>query len=156
MSPHTIRLRHVVPATFAALALLGCGGDEAVGPGSATEAVAPRLADAVERAITRLRYGSVAVNTWSGLTFSFGTPPWGAYAGSTPQDIQSGTGFVHNTPMLERIEKTVLRHPLTVQPKPAFFPSHRTAHVVSRRLTALDAKASWRKVPGVVAAAMRG
>jgi hypothetical protein len=116
----------------------------------------PRLAEAVERAVSRLRYGAVAVNTWSGLTFSFGTPPWGAYPGSTPQDIQSGTGFVHNTPMLEGIEKTVLRHPLTAQPKPTFFPSHRTAQVVARRLTALDARARWGKVPGVVAAAVRG
>ena len=116
----------------------------------------PRLAEAVEGAITRLRYGCVAVNTWSGLAFSFGSPPWGAYPGSMPQDIQSGDGFVHNTPMLEQIEKAVLRHPLTAQPKPGFFPSHRTAHVVGRRLTALDARASWRRVPGVVAAAARG
>jgi acyl-CoA reductase-like NAD-dependent aldehyde dehydrogenase len=116
----------------------------------------PTLAGAVERAIGRLRYGAVAVNTWTGLTFAFGTPPWGAHPGSTPQDIQSGVGFVHNTPMLEGIEKVVLRQPLTSRPKPVFFPSHQTAHVLSRRLTGLDERASWSKVPGVVAAAMRG
>ena len=116
----------------------------------------PRLAEAVEQAIARLRYGAVAVNTWGGLTFSFGSPPWGGHPGSTPEDIQSGTSFVHNTPMLEGIEKVVLRHPITSQPKPAFFPSHRTVHTLARRLTALDARASWGKVPGVVAAAMQG
>lgn len=116
----------------------------------------PTLASAVERAISELRYGAVAVNTWGGLTFAFGSPPWGAHPSSSPQDIQSGTGFVHNTAMLEGIEKVVLRQPLKVQPKPAFFPSHRTAQTLGRRLTALDERASWRKVPGVVAAAMRG
>jgi hypothetical protein len=58
--------------------------------------------------------------------------------------------------MLEGIEKTVLRHPLTIMPKPATFPSHRTAHILLRRLTHLDERASWAKVPGVVGAAMRG
>ena len=58
--------------------------------------------------------------------------------------------------MLEGIEKAVLRHPLTIVPKPATFPSHRTAHTMLRRLTALEERASWGRVPGVVAAAMRG
>jgi hypothetical protein len=58
--------------------------------------------------------------------------------------------------MLEGIEKTVLRHPLTAVPKPTTFPSHRTANVVLRRLTRLEERASWWRVPGVVAAAMRG
>ena len=116
----------------------------------------PRIAEAVERATTRLRYGVVAVNAWSGLAFVYGTPPWGAHPGARPSDIQSGTGWVHNTTMLEGIEKAVLRHPLTIVPKPATFPSNRTAHLVARRLTSLDERASWSKVPGVVAAAMRG
>jgi hypothetical protein len=58
--------------------------------------------------------------------------------------------------MLEGIEKAVLRHPLTIVPKPVTFPSHRTAHIVGRRLTQLDERASWTKVPGVVMAAMQG
>jgi aldehyde dehydrogenase (NAD(P)+) len=116
----------------------------------------PVLGPAVERAIGRLRYGAVAVNAWTGLIFAFATPPWGAYPGSTPGDIQSGTGWVHNTPMLEGIEKAVMRHPLTMMPKPATFPSHRTAHTLLRRITYLEETGGWSKVPGVVAAAMRG
>jgi hypothetical protein len=115
-----------------------------------------RIAAAVERAIARLRYGSVAVNSWTGFSFAYGTPPWGAYPGSSPSDIQSGTGWVHNTPMLEGVEKVVLRHPITIIPKPVTFPSHRTAPTLLRRLTYLEERASWGKVPGVVAAAMRG
>jgi aldehyde dehydrogenase (NAD(P)+) len=116
----------------------------------------PRIAEAVERAIARLHYGAVTVNSWTGFLFAFASPPWGAYPGSTPADIQSGTGWVHNSAMLEGLEKAVLRHPLTIMPKPATFPSHRTAHTLLRRLTFLEERASWARVPGVVGAAMRG
>jgi aldehyde dehydrogenase (NAD(P)+) len=58
--------------------------------------------------------------------------------------------------MLEGIEKVVARFPLTTFPKPAYFPSHRTTHVVTRRLVELEREASWAKLPGVVFAAMRG
>jgi aldehyde dehydrogenase (NAD(P)+) len=115
----------------------------------------PAIAEAIERAIVDLRYGSVNVNAWAGYVFAFGSPPWGAHPSSTPADIQSGSGWVHNTPMLERIEKAVLRHPSTIMPKPAYFPTHRTADRLTRRITGLEENASWRKVPGVIAAAMR-
>src|SRR6516162_8109575 len=63
------------------------------------------ISDAVERAIARLRYGTVCVNAFPGMSFAFGSPPWGSYPGSTPDNIQSGQGWVHNTAMLEGIEK---------------------------------------------------
>lgn len=112
-------------------------------------------AEAVERAIARLRYGTVTVNAWSGLSFAFGTPPWGAHPSSTPVDIQSGAGWVHNTSMLEGIEKAVMRHPITAMPKPSYSLSHRSAHSLMARVTALEERASWAKVPAVLAAAMR-
>lgn len=115
----------------------------------------PALARAVEQAIRRLRYGTVAVNVWAGYGFAFGTTPWGAFPGSTPTDIQSGRGFVHNTLMLEHIEKTVIRHPARPFPKPPYYPSHRTAHRLGRGLVELEAR-GWRAMPGVVAAGMGG
>jgi acyl-CoA reductase-like NAD-dependent aldehyde dehydrogenase len=115
-----------------------------------------RVAEALDRAIGRLRYGTVAVNCWNGFSFGFAAPPWGAYPGSSPADIQSGTGWVHNTAMLEGVEKVVVRHPLTIVPKPVLFPSHRTAHTLLPRLTALEERGSWSRAPGVIAAAMRG
>jgi Aldehyde dehydrogenase family len=115
----------------------------------------PAVGAAVERAIERLRYGAVTVNAWSGLLFAFGSPPWGAYPTSTPQDIQSGSGWVHNTSMLEHIEKAVMRHPVTAMPKPAYLISHRSAHQLMPRMVALEERASWTKVPAVMAAAMR-
>jgi acyl-CoA reductase-like NAD-dependent aldehyde dehydrogenase len=108
-----------------------------------------------EQAISQLKYGTIAVNTFIGLLFCTGAP-WGAYPGSTSQDIQSGNGFVHNTNMLEGIEKTVLRAPLFAFPKPAWFASHKKAKVVSQKLVAMEENASWAKVPGIVFTAMQG
>jgi aldehyde dehydrogenase (NAD(P)+) len=116
----------------------------------------PRINEAVERAIAKLRYGVIAVNAFIGLPFGFAAPPWGAYPGSTPEDIQSGSGFVHNTSMLEGVEKTVLRAPLTTFPKPAYFASHRTTHKLMPKIVAMEENASWAKVPGIVFDAMRG
>jgi hypothetical protein len=58
--------------------------------------------------------------------------------------------------MLEGIEKVVARFPFERFPKPSCFPSHRTLRTMMRRLTALEETGSWGKVPGVIAAAMRG
>lgn len=116
----------------------------------------PTTAAALRRATRGLRYGSVCVNVWPGLAFSSGTGPWGAYPGSSLADIQSGRGFVHNTLMLERVEKLVVRAPSWSAVKLPYFPSHRSAHVLGRRLTSLEEDGSWRKLPGVVGAAMRG
>ena len=115
----------------------------------------PATGSAVERAITELRYGTVTVNAWSGLSFGFASPPWGAHPSSTPADIQSGTGWVHNTPMLEGIEKAVMRHPITAMPKPAYSLSHRSAHLLMARMTALEENAGWTRVPAVLAAAVK-
>jgi hypothetical protein len=65
----------------------------------------------------------VAINGFPGLSFVFASPPWGAYPGSTQDNIQSGSGFVHNATMLKGIEKVVMRCPLTAFPKPAYSPA---------------------------------
>jgi acyl-CoA reductase-like NAD-dependent aldehyde dehydrogenase len=116
----------------------------------------PMIAEAVEYAIARLRYGTVSVNGFAGMSFAFASPPWGAYPGAHIDDIQSGAGFVHNTPMLAGIEKAVIRYPLTNFPKPGYFPSHRTSHRIMRSLVSMDCNASWSRVPGIVLNAMLG
>jgi acyl-CoA reductase-like NAD-dependent aldehyde dehydrogenase len=78
----------------------------------------------LEECIDRLRYGVVAQNQWSGIVFALMSPPWGGHPSSTRQDIQSGTGWVHNSFMLTGIEKTVLEAPLVVLPKPVWLTSH--------------------------------
>ncbi|HEY8207393.1 MAG TPA: aldehyde dehydrogenase [Myxococcaceae bacterium] len=115
----------------------------------------PRGAAAVEKAIGALRYGSVCVNTWPGAVFGLGQTPWGAYPGSTLQDIQSGRGWVHNTFMLEGIEKAVLRAPVKTMPVQPWFPGHRGLGTLGKKLVDLEADPSWLKVPAVAAAALR-
>lgn len=116
----------------------------------------PLVNAAFEQAILKLKYGTVAINTFPGISFVFASPPWGAYPNSTNLNIQSGNGFVHNTSMLEGIEKAVIRAPLKAFPKPAFLTSHRTAQTVMRRIVKMEEKAEWSKVPGIVYAAVQG
>ena len=54
------------------------------------------------------------------------------------------------------MEKVVSRFPLTMFPKPGYFPSHRTTHKMMPRLVALEEHGSWKHVPGIVIRAMRG
>jgi acyl-CoA reductase-like NAD-dependent aldehyde dehydrogenase len=115
----------------------------------------PVVSAALERAIADLRYGSVGVNHWSGLVYGLVTPPWGAHPTSTPENIQGGLGWVHNTFMLEGIEKVVLRGPLTISPKPPWFVTHQNAHKLAPKLVAMEAHPSWLKVPSIALAAMR-
>jgi aldehyde dehydrogenase (NAD(P)+) len=116
----------------------------------------PGTAAALDRAIGALRYGSVCVNLWPGMAYAAGSVPWGAYPGASLADIQSGRGFVHNTRMLEHVEKSVLRGPAWSPLKQPWFPSHRSAHVLGRRLTRLQGEARLRHLPGVISAAVRG
>ncbi|WP_245529998.1 aldehyde dehydrogenase family protein [Anaeromyxobacter dehalogenans] len=116
----------------------------------------PSLEAALQRAIRRLRYGTVAVNTWAGYGYGLGTAPWGAFPGSTLEDVQSGRGFVHNTVMLEGVEKVVVWHPARTFPKPPYFPSHATTDALGRSLVRLETRGRWRDLPAVVLAGIRG
>ena len=116
----------------------------------------PQVAAALAASVADLRYGAVGINHWSALVYATVTPPWGAHPSSTPEDIQGGLGWVHNTYMLEGIEKAVLRGPLTVTPKPAWFVTHKNSLAVAEKMVALEAAPSWLKVPGIAMAALRG
>jgi len=45
---------------------------------------------------------------------------------TTPTDIQSGIGVVHNTYLLEDVVKTVVRGPFHPAVRPPWFHTHRT------------------------------
>jgi aldehyde dehydrogenase (NAD(P)+) len=116
----------------------------------------PAVAAAFEGALRRLRYGTVAVNCWTGYGFGFGTTPWGGFPGQPLTDIRSGRGFVHNTRMLEGVEKTVIRHPVSHPIKSLYFPTHRTVHHVIRPLIDVEAHRRWSALPRVALKALRG
>ena len=111
---------------------------------------------ALSAAVRELRYGAVGINHWPGVVYGSMLLPWGGHSSATLKDVQSGIGFVHNTPMLEGIEKTVLRGPLTVSPKPPWFVTHKQAHKVGERLVRFEAAPGWLQVPGIALTAMRG
>ncbi len=116
----------------------------------------PAVNAAVERAIRELRYGTVAINTWPAAGYALVSLPWGGHPSASAQDIQSGLGWVHNTFMLEDIEKAVIRAPLTNLPVPPWVPGHRSMRELARRLVEFELGPSWLKVPGIAATALRG
>jgi hypothetical protein len=74
----------------------------------------------------------------------------------TLEDPESGIGFSNNTYMLHGVEKTIFEGPFRVFPKPIWSPSNRNATGIARALTNLSLKPSLRRVPRLLAAAIRG
>src|SRR5205807_1940633 len=93
-----------------------------------------------DESIAELRYGTVAVNAWTGLGYLTPRATWGAFPGHPLTDIQSGRGVVHNALLLDGTERTVVRGPFRPLPKPPWFVNNRTAAVTGRRLTAFAAQ----------------
>jgi len=118
-------------------------------PGFRRPAARERL---LESCLARLRYGSVAINHWPGLVYGMMSPPWGGFPGGTPADPQSGIGWVHNTYMLEGVEKTVLEGPLSMALKPLWFPTHPHPEPASWALLALYHRPCWPRVLKLAAA----
>ena len=110
------------------------------------------IGSALDRAITELRYGNLAINHWTALNYSVGALPWGGHPSSSLQDIQSGLGWAHNTFMLGRVDKAVLRGSLRVKPAPVWFTDNPKAGRAGRKLVDMEARPSWRKVPGLLRA----
>lgn len=114
------------------------------------------LDGAIDRAIENLRYGSVAVNHWPAMSYGLGATPWGAFPGQPLNDVQSGRGFVHNTWLFDRPQKSVIEGPFRVLPKPAWFVTHTAADRVGRELTRLEADRSPLHLPAILWNALRG
>ncbi|MEM7231249.1 MAG: aldehyde dehydrogenase [Planctomycetota bacterium] len=110
---------------------------------------------AFESALASLRYGTVVVNHWPALGYGLGVTPWGAFPGHTAEDIQSGVGFVHNTLMLESTERTVVRGPFVVRPKPPWFSTKRRNRELAEILTQFERKPGLLPLLRVGAAAIR-
>ncbi len=117
----------------------------------------PQVAQAVERAIANLRYGSIGVNYWAGISFAIGTTTWGAFSGHPIYDIQSGNGVVHNSLMFAHPQKSVLRAPFRGNPTPTWFASEvAKGRNVFPKLVQFEANPSPLKVPGILWSAIKG
>jgi hypothetical protein len=113
-------------------------------------------ADAMDAALRKLRYGTIGINQWPALSFALMSPPWGGHPSSNLQDAQSGIGFVHNTYLLDDPEKTVLRAPLRVKPKPIWNSTHRHPETVTWDLLDLYRSPSLWKLPKLFASSFTG
>jgi aldehyde dehydrogenase (NAD(P)+) len=123
------------------------------------EVVAPRdpdLARPVEDAVRELRYGTVGVNVWPAVSYAVQSPPWGGHGSATPADIQSGLGWVHNTYLLDGIDKAVFRAPLVPSLKPVWHFDHRTVHEAAPDLVELERAPGWPRLARVAIGTMRG
>ncbi|MDJ0375966.1 aldehyde dehydrogenase family protein [Cryobacterium sp. PH31-L1] len=126
-----------------------------------------RLGPGFEQAVARLRYGTIAINAWTGVGFLAAAAPWGAFPGHTLDNVQSGIGVVHNALLLDEVERTVVRGPFrpfprsvvhgewALLPKPPWFVSARSGTLTARLLTEFAARPSVRRLPGILAAAFR-
>lgn len=126
------------------------------------------LGSRFDELLRELRYGTIAVNAWTGLAYMLTMAPWGAFPGHTLADVQSGIGSVHNTFMFDSAERTIVSAPfrpfprnllsggMTLLPKPPWFVNNKRAHRIARKLFAFQVSPSWRKLPGIFIDALRG
>ncbi len=116
----------------------------------------PRTARAVEEAIADLRFGSVVVNHWAALSYAFVSTTWGAFPGHPKTDIRSGKGVVHNTYLFDKPQKSVIRGPFRVSPRPPWFLGHKTGPALGRKLTKFYYEPALRRIPSLLFSAIRG
>jgi aldehyde dehydrogenase (NAD(P)+) len=119
------------------------------------------------RAIAALRYGTIAINAWTGLGFLLAATPWGAFPGGTIEDVGSGIGVVHNALLIDGAERTVLHGPFrpfpasvlagerALSPRPPWFVTAKTAATTGRLLTGFaGGHAPW-LLPAALVSAFR-
>ena len=126
------------------------------------------LAGRFEDALSRLRYGCVAVNSWTGVGFLIAQASWGAYPGHTADDIQSGTGVVHNSLLFDRPQKSVIYQPFypfprglrhgqaAMLPKPPWFITNKRAQGIGQRLVEFEAAPNPLRLAPIFSQALRG
>lgn len=124
--------------------------------------------DRFEALIADLRYGTIAINAWTGLGFLSTACPWGAFPGHTLDDVQSGIGTVHNTFMFDAVERTVVEAPFrpfprsvlsgewTLLPRPPWFITNKRQHHLGPLLTRFQHSPGWRHIPRIFANALKG
>jgi aldehyde dehydrogenase (NAD(P)+) len=129
---------------------------------------ARELGPALDQALADLRYGAIGVNGWNAGAFLLAQSTWGAYPGHTLTDVGSGIGVVHNTFLLEKTEKAVIRQSFypfprswlhgdpALLPKPPWFVTNRTADTTARRVAEFACDPGWSHIPGIFVSALRG
>ncbi|MGC5172295.1 aldehyde dehydrogenase family protein [Microbacterium sp. DT81.1] len=132
------------------------------------------LGDGFERAIADLRYGGIAINTWTAFNYLTPVLTWGGFPGGTLHDVGSGIGVVHNALLLAGVERSVARGPFRpfprslptmirtrsvskggLLPKPPWFVTSRTGSEVSEGFARYRMDGSLVRLAGTLAKAFR-
>lgn len=121
-----------------------------------------------EAILTDFHYGCIAINGWSGLGFLLVQTPWGAFPGHRLDDVQSGIGFVHNSFMFDRPERTIVQAPfrpfprnllsgsMTLLPRPPWFVTNKRQDKIGALLTRFQYRPSFGKLPRIFLNALLG
>ncbi|MFD2792862.1 aldehyde dehydrogenase family protein [Promicromonospora vindobonensis] len=152
-------------------AAVGFANDSLYGTLGANLVVRPEdraaLGTDFDAAIADLRYGTIAINAWTGVGFLLPGATWGAFPGHTVADVGSGIDVVHNGHLLADPERSVVTGPfrpfprsvlhgeLSLFPKPPWFSGSRSGTETGRRLTRYAAAPSWGRLVPVLLAAFR-
>jgi len=113
---------------------------------------AAELGPLLEEAIAGLRYGTVGINYWPAFGYLLGLP-WGAFPGNTADDIQSGTGFVVNSFMFDKPQKTVIYGPFRIRPKPVWLVTSKAVNAIPK-LAKFEANPRWSALPSIFLSAL--
>lgn len=131
------------------------------------------LGERFEHHIAALRYGTIAINAWTGVGYLAPYATWGAFPEHPLDDVQSGIGVVHNAFLLDDTERTIVSGPFrpaprslaprslwhgegTISPKPPWFVDNRTAAATGRHLVSFAARPRASALPPIFASALRG
>lgn len=121
-----------------------------------------------EEMLIDLKYGTIAINGWTGLGFLSPQATWGAFPGETLDTVQSGIGFVHNTCLFDRPQRTVVEAPFkpfprnllslsfTLLPRPPWFVTNRKGNILGRLLLEFQYRPSLLKIPRIFLNALLG
>lgn len=122
---------------------------------------------AFDDALVDLRYGTIAINAWTGVGFMLSRGIWGAYPGQSLEDVGSGVGIVHNAHLLANPERMIvtgafaefprsIRHgEASLLPKPPWFVTSRSALETAERLTEYAAAPTWARILATLIVAFR-
>ena len=167
-----VRLNEADPETFL-ISAIKFANESLVGTLGANILVHPKTIQKIGRTrfetiVAELKYGGIAINAWTGLNFLVPQCPWGAFPGHSLQDVQSGIGTVHNTYMLEDVERCVLEAPFrpfprnllsanfSLLPRPPWFITNKNGAKLGELLTKFQFEPSLLKIPRIFIAALLG
>ncbi|MBI3924946.1 MAG: aldehyde dehydrogenase family protein [Armatimonadetes bacterium] len=109
----------------------------------------------LETALEDLRYSTIGINLWGGIGFGLMVTPWGGAPGNTLENPGSGLGFVHNTFLLDRPVKTILRAPFKTPYVPPWFPNNRNLREVGQRVTEFETGPSFKSLARALVAVLK-